>query len=88
MIVTGKNLPSRKWLSLVLIVAAISGLYFKTLYFGFVNYDDTHLIVSNHDFLSDPANIIKVFTQDVFSVEFFQSSKSYYRKSTDQLIGP
>ncbi|MEF9427249.1 MAG: glycosyltransferase family 39 protein, partial [Candidatus Mariimomonas ferrooxydans] len=54
-------------------------VYLKTLSFGFVDYDDRHLIVTNYNFLSELSNIFKAFTQDVFHVPFHHSSKSYYR---------
>lgn len=70
---------NRSWLSLGLIAVVTFALYAKTLSFGFVDYDDSHLIATNQEFLRDLSNIPEVFTRDVFAVRFFQSSKSYYR---------
>jgi hypothetical protein len=73
------KLRLRAWLPYILIACSGFILYAKTLNFDFVDYDDRHLIVSNQKFISDIGNIPQAFFRDVFDVEFFRSSKSYYR---------
>ncbi|MDD5173156.1 MAG: tetratricopeptide repeat protein [Patescibacteria group bacterium] len=50
-------------------------LYAKTLSFNFVYLDDNRLILDLRDFITNPANIIKSFQEDVF----ISSPDAYYR---------
>ena len=52
-------------------------LYFKSLFFNFVYFDDNSLIIDNFFFLKDIANITKIFTQGVFHV--LHAPEAYYR---------
>ncbi|HQP04797.1 MAG TPA: tetratricopeptide repeat protein [Bacteroidales bacterium] len=74
---TGKSNPLKKqpenglvskkhWLLLFLIPVL---LYSQSLKFGLTDFDDDTIIKNNSGFLSDPANIPKVFTSDAFLAE-------------------
>ncbi len=52
-------------------------LYFKSLFFDFVYFDDNELILSNLSYLSDPHNIWDAFNKDVFYT--LHSVAAYYR---------
>jgi len=52
-------------------------LYFKSMFFGFVYFDDNSLIIDNFFFLKDIVNITKIFTQGVFHV--IHAPETYYR---------
>lgn len=54
-------------------------LYWPVLFYGFIGFDDTLLLVQNQPFLSNPANILKVFTQHAFEIPGYSSSAAYYR---------
>ena len=60
------------WLSLL---GAI--LFAPTLFFNFTYLDDNVLILDNLNFLTNPANFFKIFSQDVFAV--LHSTTAYYR---------
>jgi len=68
-----------RWLPFLLITLAIAVVYGKALAFGYVDYDDTRLIVDNQEFIKDLSNFFSAFTKDVFNVNYYGSSKSYYR---------
>ncbi|MFH1710092.1 MAG: tetratricopeptide repeat protein [bacterium] len=52
-------------------------LYFKSLFFNFVYFDDNSLIIDNFFFLKDIANFPRIFTQSVFHV--LHAPETYYR---------
>jgi hypothetical protein len=51
-------------------------LYFKALFCGFVRFDDNKLIVDNYSFISNLANLLRLFVDDIFHDT---SGDSYYR---------
>ena len=52
-------------------------LYFRSVFFNFVYFDDNSLIIDNFFFLKDIANITNIFTQGVFHV--IHAPETYYR---------
>jgi len=65
---------------ILLLVLVLFSLYFGTIRYGLVNFDDNQLISEQYSFLSNKANIIQAFTQDVFKGNnIFHEHKSYYR---------
>jgi Tfp pilus assembly protein PilF len=65
------------WRPYAWIVVAGFILYFKSLFFSFVYFDDNSLVIDNFFFLKDIANITKIFTQGVFHV--LHTPETYYR---------
>ena len=65
------------WSPYAWIVIAGFLLYFKSLFFNFVYFDDNSLVIDNFFFLKNMANITKIFTQGVFHV--LHSPETYYR---------
>ena len=52
-------------------------VYFRTLFFDWVYFDDHVLILDNLFFLKNPGNIFKTFTMEVFHI--LHASAAYYR---------
>ncbi|MBN1151174.1 tetratricopeptide repeat protein [candidate division WOR-3 bacterium] len=64
------------FLSVLITVPAI--LYYQTLRFGYVNWDDSHLLVDNAPFFEKPSNIIASFSKDL-SLSGNDDNKMFYR---------
>ncbi|MBN2363060.1 tetratricopeptide repeat protein [candidate division WOR-3 bacterium] len=61
----------------ILIIVPII-LYFQTLKFGYVNWDDSYLLVDNASFFEKPSNIFASFTKDL-SLSTNDQNKIFYR---------
>ncbi|MFA5857634.1 MAG: tetratricopeptide repeat protein [Elusimicrobiota bacterium] len=61
----------------ILLALVITLVYVRTVFFGFVYFDDDFLILDNLQFLQNPVNILTAFKQDVFRV--LHDCDVYYR---------
>ncbi len=71
--------PARPWIPYAVVAVLAVVPYLSTLGFDFSGYDDTRLILENQRFLSDPSNLPRAFTQDVFTVDESEGAQTYYR---------
>jgi len=69
----------KRWQAFLLIAVLIIGLYGRAATFGYVELDDSLLIVEGQSFLRDMSNVPAAFKTDVFDVRFHSSSAMYYR---------
>jgi Tfp pilus assembly protein PilF len=69
----------KRWQAYLLIAALVVVLYGRTVDFGYIELDDSLLIVDGQAFLQDLSNIPAAFRTDVFDVRFHSSSAMYYR---------
>lgn len=67
-----KNIKPFLWLTAIGFL-----LYLPSLFFNFTYLDDNILILDNLQFLTQPANLVKAFQQEVFYVSHFATA--YYR---------
>lgn len=72
-----EKLFSRWYWPLVVLAALGFLLYGRAIAFGFTYLDDNVLVLNNQAFLTNWANVIPAFQQDVFHL--FDHSASYYR---------
>lgn len=70
------NNQQKLFTTLIFIIPII--IYFQTINFDFVNWDDSYLLVENGDFFKNPQNIITSFTKDLSLSKDYQD-KIFYR---------
>ena len=71
-----ENIFLRGWRPYACMVLIGFFIYFKTLFAGFVRLDDSYLILDNYSFISNLANLPRLFVDDVFHGT---SGDSFYR---------
>jgi Tfp pilus assembly protein PilF len=69
----------KKWQAYLLVALLVAGIYGRTVTFGYIELDDTLLIVDGQSFLQDLSNVPAAFRTDVFDVRLHSSSAMYYR---------